>query len=289
MPNYTINNKEQLRAIAKARIIDQSTPANIRIVAEGDSWFDYPLLDDILDHLCRMDYAVIKESKAGNTLEEIVFGCDYSIDKRTERATFHGRPAMAATLASIRKYKPRFVLFSAGGNDIMGEEIRQFLNHAATQPNALLREDSFEDALTNCLQPGIETFIRRVLETDPTVDILMDGYAVPFPTGRQFQLAGIGLSGPWLLPNFARKGITRFQDQRQILEHLVKRFNEMLASLAQKYEQFHYLDLRSMFRDPSDWRDEIHLIPKNFGKVAEVYHQKMQELSQLDQPIRVAS
>src|SRR5215210_6588891 len=53
-------------------------PSQNRIVAEGDSWFDYDPMLDILDHLkLEYGYDIFKVAQAGDTLENMVYGTDY--------------------------------------------------------------------------------------------------------------------------------------------------------------------------------------------------------------------
>lgn len=47
-------------------------------MAEGDSWFDYPVRLDILDHLKRdYRYEIFKVAEAGDTLENMVYGTEF--------------------------------------------------------------------------------------------------------------------------------------------------------------------------------------------------------------------
>lgn len=46
-----------------------------RLLAEGDSWFDYPLGQDVLDYLNNyFKHPVTKLARAGSTLNELVYG-----------------------------------------------------------------------------------------------------------------------------------------------------------------------------------------------------------------------
>lgn len=99
-------------------------PAQARLVAEGDSWFDYPVGLDILDFLRRdFDYEIFKAAEAGDSLENMVYGTEYK--NNYTRKT----PEIEFTLTAIRNFQPRVFLFSGGGNDIAGTELEAFLNH----------------------------------------------------------------------------------------------------------------------------------------------------------------
>jgi hypothetical protein len=87
------------------------------IVAEGDSWFDYPPGLDILDHLKR-DYRmkIIKLARAGDTLENMIYGTEVG-------GGFRHLPSQADdTLAEVARVRPGVLLLSGGGNDIAGHE-----------------------------------------------------------------------------------------------------------------------------------------------------------------------
>ena len=46
-----------------------------RLLADGDSWFDYPLGQDVLDYLNNyFKHPVTKLARAGSTLNELVYG-----------------------------------------------------------------------------------------------------------------------------------------------------------------------------------------------------------------------
>ncbi|HAA15827.1 MAG TPA: hypothetical protein DCE41_30590 [Cytophagales bacterium] len=270
--------KKEKRAEARSKFFDPTRNETIRIVAEGDSWYDYPVIKDIVDFLIDWDYCVIKESEAGDTLENIVYGNSYSIDDRTGTAIHYGKPNLNYTIKAVEEYNPQIVLFSAGGNDILGPELAQYLNHAASDPDTFLRKEVFDRTVKGPIREAITCFIERVIAVNPNVDILMDGYDYPFPTGKKFRLFGLGLSGPWLLPAFARKGITNFNEQRVVIRQIVDKFNELLAELQQEYDQFHHLDLRGTFPQKADWRDELHLTSDGFEIAARIYDQKIKGL-----------
>ncbi len=118
--------KEKLQEESLKKLNNPETDRNIKIVAEGDSWFDYKIQKDIIDYLQIKGYAINKElNKAdpGDTLEKMVYGEDYIIHKKNRVVSNPGSISLTETIASIERYVPRFVLFSAGGNDIVGEEI----------------------------------------------------------------------------------------------------------------------------------------------------------------------
>jgi len=93
------------------------------VVAEGDSWFDYlpawfenPFKGDLLGHLmATRKYNVYRISKAGDTLENMVYGTEYRKDNWTPEP-----PQIFETLAAIRRYRPG-VFFSQEEEMILPE------------------------------------------------------------------------------------------------------------------------------------------------------------------------
>src|SRR5262245_2611461 len=79
------------------------------LVAEGDSWFEFPiLLDDVLDHLMR-EFAVLSLAAAGDLLSDMAADDEFSEAIATEGADFF--------------------LLSGGGNDMLHDgRLSEFLN-----------------------------------------------------------------------------------------------------------------------------------------------------------------
>jgi len=266
--------KQELRLQSLAQIKDSSTPRDRKIVAEGDSWFDYPLVTDVLDHLRRKGYAILKCSKHGDTLENMVYGTQYKINKVKHLVTNPGTLSLDQVKEAVRENRPRFFLFSAGGNDIAGPELIRYLNHIRQTQN-LFKEEEFANTLNNFMKPAMKHYFEEIWGIDSQIDIIMDGYDYAKPNGKGYTLAGLNLIGPWILPAFGAKSITDRGLQDTIIKRLVDGFNEMLTSMDNEYPKFHHIDLRGMFPNDNEWHNEIHLKGSGFKKVADLYHQKI--------------
>jgi hypothetical protein len=93
--------------------------ANGVLVAEGDSWFDYPWYD-VLSMLERAhNFRIESVAHKGDTVEEMAYDAAQltSLTRMMEHLQQDGRV-------------PRAVLISGGGNDIAGDEFAVLLNHA---------------------------------------------------------------------------------------------------------------------------------------------------------------
>jgi metacaspase-1 len=105
----SLNDRANHRRLAAYKARMESGWKSVKLLAEGDSWFLYPiLLKDIIDNLSA-DYAIYSMAAAGDTLENMV------------RSTAHFE-------ALIAEHKFDGFLLSAGGNDIAGDLLRTYLN-----------------------------------------------------------------------------------------------------------------------------------------------------------------
>ena len=271
--------KKDMDRMSDQRLQKKDYPKELTLVAEGDSWFDYPLKKDILDHLRKMGYAIKKFSKAGDTLENMIYGSDYEI--KGNEVYPKGPISLQETLNAIRKHQPRFVLFSAGGNDVVGTEIMGYLHHKYSNPNSLVNKQVFQEKLLQ-MKSALVYFIESVHTTYKHCDILMDGYDYAKVNGKGYNFIIKNLKGPWILPAMGQKAISLKKDQNAIIKYLVDEFNAMLEQLSFTYPYFHYLNFRGMFKDEREWHNDIHLHNAGYRKVANKYHEKMTELLQFN-------
>jgi hypothetical protein len=256
----------------------ERSPDAMVVVAEGDSWFDYvpawfenPLKGDLLGHLmATRKYNIYRVSKAGDTLENMVYGSEYRKDNWTPEP-----PQIMETLAVIRRYRPKVFLFSGGGNDFAGKELEGYLNHADSGLN-LLREDVVNYVFETWTRKAYKDMIDLVLAEQPDIRILLHGYGYAVPDGRAVIriIPGWQFIGPWLRPAFTAKRILKMTDMRRILNTLVDVLNSVLESIANDYEGVQYIDLRPHIED-SDWANELHLNSKGWDKVAKIFDQRI--------------
>lgn len=225
------------------------------VVCEGDSWFQHPLLRDIIDAVNQV-YPTKSIATAGDTIENYV-----------------QQGAFAKTVEDVQ---PRFFLLSGGGNDVVGEELEGFLRtefseaEPGTQP-----ERYFNEQLEVVLNRTIDlyrTIFDRLLEFDSSLHVLVHGYDYSRPDAP-------GERGGWIGPFFDKVGITNALDRKTAAAYLIDTFNQRLADLVTSYsESVHFIDVRTTVPD-GEWDDEIHPDDEGFGKVARLFLQQMAELS----------
>jgi hypothetical protein len=61
---------------------------------------------------------------------------------------------------------------------------------------------------------------------------------------------------------------------QEIIRTLIDSFNEMLAEIANRHSNVHYIDLRPII-DDEDWANELHLTVNGYEKVAREFIQQI--------------
>ncbi len=241
-----------------------------RIVAEGDSWFDYlPGLDVLMQLRRRHGYSIHSVATAGDTLENMAFGT--RIDRKFQRET----QPLERTLAAIREHAPRIVLLSGGGNDIAGTEFEAYLNHKDSGLTPLLRKGYLKETL-KAFEIAYRHIASEIWKVDDGIHVILHGYGYPVPDGRaviNFPF-GFRFVGPWLRPALAKKNITSRQEGTGILVELIDEFNAMLSVFASGDPRLHYINLRDSIGD-DDWVNELHLKNSAYGRVADLFHEEI--------------
>jgi hypothetical protein len=235
------------------------------LVAEGDSWFDYPWTDILRILEDTYLYDVESVAHKGDRIEDMAYGGGQleeftrRLEKLLERNTV-----------------PQAILLSGGGNDVAGPEFGMLLDHA----------QSATPGLNQLVVQGVMERIRLAYITilssisnvcaergHPGIPILVHGYDYPVPDGRGF-FGGWGfLPGPWLEPGFREKGFLVLAQRKQIAKELIDRFNAMLATFLAIPELSHvrYVDLRNTLSTGAGyktwWENELHPTPQGFEEV----------------------
>jgi len=227
----------------KKRIKDWN---GIRIVAEGDSWFQYPfILKDTIDQLIDLDnfqYAIYGLSEAGDLLSNIIREDEIS--------------------EAIDEQNPDVLLISAGGNDMVGDDRLATMVHAfdADREAESYPNEKFTDFLDG-LEHMYRKLFDRVLSNKPHLKIIFHGYDNVIPQ-----------NGPWLGKPLAKQKIVNKTLQHKILKEIIKRFNARLKIIAKDYpSSVYHVDCRNLVGTKSKWHDELHPNNQGYFNVAKVF------------------
>lgn len=252
------------------------------LVSEGDSWFQFPLLlDDTIDRL-EPHYLIWSLDAAGDTLADM-----------TGSGREYVEPLVDATIGP----RVRGLLFSAGGNDVIGSEPgpageRSVLEtlvrprEPGKPPAAHLDEAALDERLA-----AVEAGYRQVLETVAAVrpGAFVVGhvyaYAIPAFTGDPRDPTWTR-HGRWLREPLARRGFEAPAEQRAIVRALIDRLHGRLARLmggncpGGAYRHGWLVDCRDLLDGVEEWADEIHPSGsegRGFARVAERFDAVIRE------------
>jgi len=260
------------RATAAVTKVRASMPDDFSagvVVAEGDSWFDYPGVDILAELEDRHNFDVLNAAHKGDTAESMAYG-----PQQLEK--------VARMLLKLRSgsVTPQAFLISAGGNDIVGGEFATLLNHKASGRPAL-NAAAVEAALERVLL-ALVTIFENVTAMSVQVfglvrPIVVHGYDYTIPDGRGFWGGWGPLPGPWLQPGFRQKGYGDLAANAAVLRSLMDQFNVGLLAIPRRpgLGHVHVLDLCGTLSDHlkderyrTHWADELHPSPEGFRIVA---------------------
>lgn len=262
----------KLKAGVRLPSVSLTAHAAETIVAEGDSWFDFPVGTDLIDCLeSEAGYRIENFAKAGDTLENMIFGT------RVDGDGIVADPTINRVMDRVAALKPKVFLFSGGGNDVVGDEFAGYLNHADSGLPVL--RDRVAGQMMDTFRNYLLRLVDKVATHSPATRVLMHGYGHAIPSGRGVGVLGISFVGPWLLPALLQKGVRDGGQRRQVVRNLIDQYNEMLAGLQlETGGKLMYVDLRGEIRD-ADWRDELHLKNSAYRRCARKIADTMRNLS----------
>lgn len=246
------------------RIAKQRFPKRVAIVSEGDSWFQHPLVTNIIDHLSRV-YDIYCVATTGDTLRNY-------FSREKANGEFY--------LDALEKENPSFFLISGGGNDLLGSKFRSHLKEYSStgelegsDPVRFLKP-SFFDEIDDLMDIYKTAFIQ--LQTHhPEIRVIVHGYDYPVKLNDAKK--------GWLGRYMIEKGIAGEGDRRAIIRLIMDKFNTGLQQVARDFNNVTYIDLRNIVKyDPANnqdqWYDEIHPDNNGFQQIAMRFMQTINEV-----------
>ncbi|MDT0595048.1 hypothetical protein [Glaciecola petra] len=254
----------------------------IGIVTEGDSWFDYPrrwlLFGPDINVVHHIEAKIIGTDKV-NLLRMASNG-----DRAEQMMSGSQKKVFETMLRRNSKYI-NLILFSGGGNDIVGKRnLPPLLNEYQTGFTAhqCIKQDAFEKKLNKIFEAYATLMALRSLYV-PHAKVVTHCYdiAAPSEAGARF-LWGLIDTKSWIYPFLVEKSIP--EDLHiPIVKILLGRFRERLIAFTQlpKYlEQIYMVDTQGLLRpgNRDDWLNEIHPTESGFKTIATPIYDKMKDL-----------
>lgn len=218
-------------------------------ISEGDSWFSYAdvigQLDDpgdTGDPARQRAWALLRLEKAGDEILTVLSG-----GPRSKLRDY------------FRRWELDALLFSAGGNDIIGPDLPPLLEPFVDGMGAadLVRAPRFERRLRQIEDCYLE-LLQMLDDAEQTAGVFVNSYDYVRASGEKAKFLGIAVAGPWILPAFEEKDIPAAL-HAPVLHLLIDSFAAMLDRLAAGPLGAGRL-IRVETRNVVDghWKDEIH-------------------------------
>lgn len=239
------------------------TPTPLNLLAQGDSWFDYPLPplshSDVIAHLksAPQSPSILSLAHHGEAAEDML-----GVQK------LHRLIEQLDTGPEDPPYDA--VLFSGGGNDLAGDQFRIWLADSASvggNPANGLRQARVNGILA-VVQAAYEDLIaardKISLKQGRPIPIFAHSYDFAVPTG-----VGVCGAGPWLKPGLDDRGWTGAAGAA-IVKSLLQQFAQMLDGLQASSVDFHHVRTQGML-SANQWDNELHPTPGGFSAIAAAF------------------
>jgi hypothetical protein len=250
------------RRSASLLAVAESTKPLI-MLAQGDSWFDYPLSGNSIS---TEDTDIIAQLRRIGDAAPTILNLAVHGETAINEMSLSKQERMIAALQDGANWldgKPDAILFSAGGNDIAGEQFCIFLDFNTGAASGL-NTDRFSKSLGAVEACYLELFVLRD-RVAPGVPVFGHCYDFAIPNGAHPICAG-----PWLKPSLDYCQWTTAQGT-VIVHDALAEFRNMLVRLASiPANNFHLVDTQGTLTPP-EWANELHPIPAGFGRFAQMF------------------
>ncbi|MBB4080542.1 hypothetical protein GGR28_003176 [Lewinella aquimaris] len=279
---------------------------NIVVLAEGDSWFQFPTtyfgidgVKDILDWLIEDEHYAVRSLAAGGDWFSNIFHSGEYIEE-------------------LPKVSPDVFLVSGGGNDLVGNrrlalmvinpkyetpaaddcdqskrliELRSQIEGIDIKKYKLglryLSEEFFNFLNVYFIQFFVFSISLSNAKQYKHMLMITQGYDFTLPyhgsrayfAAMQYIFSRFTDTGGWLFDPLKMKGIVKADVQEAIMYAMITEFNEMLQQLAtfDGLPNLFHIDCRGVARNEDDWFDELHLQSETFEVISKTYKACMEE------------
>ncbi len=255
------NNLGTIAAYNKAM---QAFPNAKRALCFGDSWFQYPPRPIDLNKLVAKAFR--------NTL--------FMSDGVAGRDSAQWKIALPRIQREIGSFQFDAILLSNGGNDIVGEEMQEFVKTASQAQSAgtsdwgVIPPEVFDHVRLETFQHALEYTIKDLKEviqyrdgTSPKSIIYVHTYDYIYPDGRPYRLGPITV-GPWVKPALVGVGLIDKDQQRIVTGWLLDQFARSLKAFASQTPNMRVIDSLGTLTSARQWANEIHPTASGFAAIA---------------------
>jgi hypothetical protein len=242
------------------RIAARREGAAKTIFAEGDSWFNYPLGRAVISQLQGLIHTPIANFAwpGAQTRQLLALHERKEIEKRLTDGPEKGR-------------QWDVLLFSGGGDDIVGDQMVLFLDrYDPTKPPEAVLNQRFEEVL-DLVMGAYQDLVKLRDHLSPKT--LIVGHVCDYAWATN---EGACWLGPWLRPSLDYVGVPRGDAQHAVVTAMLKRFETRLQAVAAA-GNFLIVPTQGTLKTAAEWANELH--PKNpgFGLIAQKFQRVLQQ------------
>ena len=225
--------------------------APLRILAEGDSWFRYPLDGGGVIH--RLQKAIgIPILNLATPGDEVRYMLGVKERKDLESVLHKAKT----------KGEPFDVLlFSGGGNDIVGDAMCLWVKtwDPAHTPAEHLDTVRFGKIL-GVVHSAYEDFFATVKDVSPSTRVLVHEYDFALPTGKR-----VCFHGPWLKPSLDFRRFPALAQRAALVKEMLLQFKALITQLAAR-PNVTLIPTQGTLT-ASQWANELHPTPAGFDAI----------------------
>src|SRR5262245_30986663 len=220
----------------------KSGKAPLAVLAEGDSWTRYIVGKAVIFQL---------EKKLGIEILNLGWPGDEVREMLTGEQVIRLRKELRRGPARNQKYD--FLLFSGGGNDLVGQD--RFYKWLNDFRDGMTASEVINDATLSVALAGVELRYRELVqlrdEESPDTVMLWHSYDFAIPSGK-----GVCGKGPWMLPGLNMRKVEPAAMRREVVKEFLLRFDAMLRRVAVASNKVEVVRTQGTLAD-KDWDNEL--------------------------------
>lgn len=232
------------------------------IFAEGDSWFNYPLGEAVIDQLSDLIHTPIANFAWPGAETRQLLGLHErkEIEKRLKDGPEPGKTW-------------DMLLFSGGGDDIVGDQMVLFLTRGAYDPEHPERvlNRRFDEVL-DLVMGAYRDLIGLRDHLSPNTLIVTHVYDYAWATNE-----GACWVGPWLQPSLNYALVPKGDDQHKVMTAMLDRFEAKLEEVKNGTKNFLIVPTHGTLHTQDEWANELHPKDPGFGLIAQRFQRVLQQ------------
>jgi hypothetical protein len=235
------------------------------ILAEGDSWFDYPVpgATDVIRSLEQLlKLPIANMAHYGEEVRQMLsLKQRQEIERRLSTGAPDGKPWDA-------------MLFSGGGNDVVGDQLCIWLkSYTVGMPAHDVLDTERLDAVLEIVQAGYQDLITMRNAITPKTKLFFHQYDFALPNGH-----GVCTAGPWLRPSLIFRQVPG-ELRVEVVKLMLQRFAQAIASVSAGAPYVFLVPTQGTFPAPTSewWANELHPTNRGFKAIAEKFQVALAE------------